>query len=93
MLLHCVVLETVPLDLIKKMASPKRSNDTIEKFYYSSVINKMFRFLLKKKQKCKNGHYVISYTTPLGLILQSSDQTMPVSEMIEIYFNPKYVYF
>lgn len=58
MLLHTVVLETVPLDLIKEMSSPQRTNDTIEKFYYSSVINKMFRFLLKKKQKCKNGHYV-----------------------------------
>ena len=50
MLLHCVILETVPLDLIKKMSNPrKRTNDIIEDFYYSSLINRMFRFLFRKK--------------------------------------------
>ena len=94
MLLHQVVLETVPTDLIMKMANPKkRTNEVIEKFYYDSIINRMFRFLLRKKQKCPNGHYIQSCTTSLGLVLKSNDQTMSVSEMIEIYFNPKYAFF
>lgn len=79
-IIHQLVLESTPKDLLYK---------DVQHFYDGSVINQLFRVLIKTRRACKKGHAKWFMETTVGLKLKTvrkMDKPLTVEELVREYF-------
>ena len=69
--------------------STEREKDDVIEFHNTSITNKMFSVLLKKKLACPRGHKDEEYATSLGLNIKITKKKQSLKKLLRSFFDEK----
>lgn len=68
-IMQMLSVEHIPNSVIKKAVAYENENDDVVKFHKTSVVNRLFAFLLNRKIECPKKHRSEKYKSLPGLTL------------------------
>ena len=88
-ILRLICAEQTPKLLLSRALAFERKDEDIIEFQKTSIINKLFSFLLKKTFVCPNGHESSQLNISIGLLLKRIDDDETLNDLIKRFFAPK----
>lgn len=87
-ILENIAIELIPKELVARCMERDRTDDDIEAFHDSGIVNKSFSFLQVKVFKCAKGHETRVMSTSIGLKLRKRQKDEKLLDIIDDMFAP-----